>query len=130
MMKNPNHENHLILRSCAYLLSRSHYNMRQVEVQIGILRSWNLRGKRQVKPFERVWGLDDEIKLLKGMIQLKEKILAQPNDYEAILSYTRNSLCFQPTLLQLKEKIRGLREDYKDNTRTPHTNINFDHEAI
>nr|XP_027077161.1 probable transcription factor At4g00390 [Coffea arabica] len=88
------------------------------------------RGKVQEKPFQRIWMRDDEIDLLHIMIDRMEQNAAQPRSYEDIFSHIReHPLSFQPTRIQLKEKIRHLREKYKKNAKEPQKFMKSYHEV-
>ncbi|KAL6992701.1 hypothetical protein U1Q18_010815 [Sarracenia purpurea var. burkii] len=66
--------------------------------------------------FQRLWSEDDEIAILKGMIDYKEKKGVDPlADMVAFHSFIKKSLHVDVSKTQLSEKVRRLKKKYKNN---------------
>ncbi|CAL0302535.1 unnamed protein product [Lupinus luteus] len=70
--------------------------------------------------FQRFWSFDDEIIILKGMVDFISKIGSDPfksfNDFH---SFIKKSLQVEASAIQLKEKIRKLKLKFKKKVETP-----------
>ncbi|MCD7471308.1 hypothetical protein HAX54_011644 [Datura stramonium] len=70
--------------------------------------------KRQL--FQRLWSEDDEIAILKGMIDYRSKKKADPvADLSAFHEFIKKSLHVDVTKTQLQDKIRRLKKKYANN---------------
>ncbi|KAJ8541357.1 hypothetical protein K7X08_002173 [Anisodus acutangulus] len=70
--------------------------------------------KRQL--FQRLWSEDDEIVILKGMIDYRSKKKADPvADLSAFHEFIKKSLQIDVTKTQLQDKIRRLKKKYENN---------------
>lgn len=72
----------------------------------------NDKGKR---PSQRIWGLDDELKIVKGMLEYKEKFGVDFNsNLDSFYRFIKDLLNAVVDKNQLVNKIRKLREKYRD----------------
>lgn len=70
--------------------------------------------KRQL--FQRLWSEDDEIAILKGMIDYRSKKKADPvADLSAFHEFIKKSLHVDVSKSQLQDKIRRLKKKYENN---------------
>ncbi|XP_059279720.1 STOREKEEPER protein-like [Lycium ferocissimum] len=70
--------------------------------------------KRQL--FQRLWSEDDEIAILKGMIDYRSKKKADPvADLSAFHEFIKENLHVDVTKAQLQDKIRRLKKKYENN---------------
>ncbi|CAN4122320.1 unnamed protein product [Withania somnifera] len=70
--------------------------------------------KRQL--FQRLWSEDDEIAILKGMIEYRSKKKADPvADLSAFHEFIKKSLHVDVAKTQLQDKIRRLKKKYENN---------------
>ncbi|XP_060198944.1 probable transcription factor At1g11510 [Lycium barbarum] len=70
--------------------------------------------KRQL--FQRLWSEDDEIAILKGMIDYRSKKKADPvADLSAFHEFIKKNLHVDVTKAQLQDKIRRLKKKYENN---------------
>ncbi|KAK3041898.1 hypothetical protein RJ639_002180 [Escallonia herrerae] len=71
------------------------------------------------KLFQRVWGEDDEIAVLKGMIEYRAKKGADPvaDHMNAFYGFIKKSLHFDCSKTQLADKVRRLKNKYVNNAR-------------
>ncbi|KAK3188168.1 hypothetical protein Dsin_027729 [Dipteronia sinensis] len=66
--------------------------------------------------FQRLWSEDDEIAVLKGMIEFSTKKGVDPNqDMNAFHDFIKKSLHIDVSRTQLVDKIRRLRKKYENN---------------
>ncbi|KAK9265391.1 hypothetical protein L1049_010092 [Liquidambar formosana] len=66
--------------------------------------------------FQRLWSEDDEIEILKGMIEYSSKKGADPSaDMNAFHDFIKKSLHVDVTRAQLGDKIRRLKKKYENN---------------
>ncbi|KAK4421304.1 putative transcription factor [Sesamum alatum] len=66
--------------------------------------------------FQRLWSEDDEIVILKGMIDYAEKKKSDPvADLNAFHDFIKDSLHVDVTRTQLQDKIRRLKKKYENN---------------
>ncbi|XP_030528884.1 probable transcription factor At1g11510 [Rhodamnia argentea] len=74
-------------------------------------------GEESKKPmFHRIWGDDDEVALLQGMIDFREKKGVDPTaNTNAFHHYVKKSLGQEFTASQLANKIRVLKKKYSNN---------------
>ncbi|KAL3819592.1 hypothetical protein ACJIZ3_005497 [Penstemon smallii] len=67
-------------------------------------------------PFQRVWSEDDEIVILKGMLEFAEKKKLNPiADLDAFLEFIKKNLHVDVNNKQLQDKIRRLKKKYMKN---------------
>ncbi|KAK2988235.1 hypothetical protein RJ640_002879 [Escallonia rubra] len=70
------------------------------------------------KLFQRLWSEDDEIAVLKGMIEYTAKKGADPvADMNAFYDFIKKSLHFDCSKTQLADKVRRLKNKYVNNAR-------------
>ncbi|KAJ0981342.1 hypothetical protein J5N97_009597 [Dioscorea zingiberensis] len=81
-----------------------------------------LENTEKKKVFQRIWGADDEIKILKGIIAFYSDKGSEPSsnagfgsDLDAIHSLLKKSLGLEFSRVQLGTKIRGLRRKFQTN---------------
>lgn len=68
------------------------------------------------KLFQRLWSEDDEIAILKGMLEYTAKRGADPSaDASAFHEFVKNSLHVDVSKTQVMDKIRRLKKKYKNN---------------
>ncbi|KAL3522098.1 hypothetical protein ACH5RR_014932 [Cinchona calisaya] len=68
------------------------------------------------KLFQRLWSDDDEIAILKGMIDYSAKKKADPvADLNAFLEFIKKNLHIDVSRTQLQDKIRRLKKKYENN---------------
>ncbi|KAL6573894.1 hypothetical protein OROHE_001436 [Orobanche hederae] len=66
--------------------------------------------------FQRLWSEDDEIAILKGMIDYKAKKKSDPvTDLNAFHDFIKKNLHVDVTRTQLQDKIRKLKKKYENN---------------
>ncbi|KAL6546708.1 hypothetical protein OROMI_022429 [Orobanche minor] len=66
--------------------------------------------------FQRLWSEDDEIAILKGMIDYKAKKKSDPvTDLNAFHDFIKKNLHVDVTRTQLQDKIRRLKKKYENN---------------
>ncbi|MQL80440.1 hypothetical protein Taro_012871 [Colocasia esculenta] len=73
-------------------------------------------GMLEKKPFQRVWTEEDEIAVLKGMIQSRERGEEPEAGLDHFLKFIRKSLHSEFSKTQLSDKIRRLKKKYETNT--------------
>ncbi|CAI0440615.1 unnamed protein product [Linum tenue] len=67
-------------------------------------------------PFQRLWGENDEIAVLSGLIEFAEKKGADPlKDMAAFYDFINKSLAVDVSLAQLKEKVARFRKKFKNH---------------
>ncbi|CAL1386143.1 unnamed protein product [Linum trigynum] len=67
-------------------------------------------------PFQRLWGENDEIAVLSGLIEFAEKKGADPlKDMAAFYDFINKSLAVDVSLAQLKEKVTRFRKKFKNH---------------
>ncbi|KAL6567473.1 hypothetical protein OROGR_001141 [Orobanche gracilis] len=67
-------------------------------------------------PFQRLWSEDDEIAILKGMVDYKAKKKSDPvTDLNAFHVFIKKNLHVDVTRTQLQDKIRKLKKKYENN---------------
>ncbi|WCJ34900.1 DNA-binding storekeeper protein-related transcriptional regulator [Euphorbia peplus] len=67
--------------------------------------------------FQRLWSEDDEVALLKGIMDFIEKKGIDPaKDMNAFYDYIKNSLHFDVALSQLKDKVWRLKKKFENHT--------------
>lgn len=68
------------------------------------------------KLFQRLWSEDDEIAILKGMLDYSAKKKADPvNDLNAFLEFIKKNIHIDVSKTQLQDKIRRLKKKYENN---------------
>ncbi|KAJ0076105.1 hypothetical protein Patl1_35072 [Pistacia atlantica] len=71
---------------------------------------------KKLQPFQRVWSDEDEIVVLKGLIDFTTKKGMDPSqDMNAFRDFIKKSLHVEFTRIQVKEKIRRLKKKYENN---------------
>ncbi|XP_031248065.1 probable transcription factor At1g61730 [Pistacia vera] len=71
---------------------------------------------KKLQPFQRVWSDEDEIAVLKGLIDFTTKKGMDPyQDTNAFHDFIKKSLHVEFTRIQVKEKIRRLKKKYENN---------------
>ncbi|XP_051136330.1 probable transcription factor At1g11510 [Andrographis paniculata] len=66
--------------------------------------------------FQRLWSEDDEIAMLKGMVDYAEKTKSDPvTDLNAFHSFIKDNLHVDVSRNQLQDKIRRLKKKYENN---------------
>ncbi|XP_027078379.2 uncharacterized protein [Coffea arabica] len=66
--------------------------------------------------FQRLWSEDDEIAILKGMLDYSAKKKADPiNDLNAFLEFIKKNIHTDVSKTQLQDKIRRLKKKYENN---------------
>lgn len=84
------------------------------------------------KPFDRLWSEDDEIVVLKGMIDYRAKKKVNPKaDLDGFFEFIKNSVSIDVSKAQLHNKIRTLKRKYdkcnkKVSLKKGHEQIAFD----
>ncbi|KAI4299240.1 hypothetical protein L6164_032717 [Bauhinia variegata] len=74
------------------------------------------RGDDSKKLFQRLWSEDDEIAILKGMVEYSAKNGADPHkDPNAFHDFIKESLHVDVSKVQLMDKIRRLKKKYENN---------------
>ncbi|CAL1352530.1 unnamed protein product [Linum trigynum] len=78
-------------------------------------------GKNEHTPraiFQRLWGENDEIAVLDGLIEFAEEEGADPlKDMAYFYDFIKNSLCVDASLSQLKEKVTRLRKKFMNHAK-------------
>ncbi|CAI0426337.1 unnamed protein product [Linum tenue] len=78
-------------------------------------------GKNEYTPrvlFQRLWGENDEIALLNGLIEFAEKKGADPlKDLAVFYDFIKQSVAVDVSLSQLKEKVIRLRKKFKNHAK-------------
>ncbi|CAL1378725.1 unnamed protein product [Linum trigynum] len=78
-------------------------------------------GKNEYTPrvlFQRLWGENDEIALLNGLIEFAEKKGADPlKDLAVFYDFIKKSVAVDVSLSQLKEKVVRLRKKFKNHAK-------------
>lgn len=83
------------------------------------------------KPFDRLWSEDDEMVIIKGMIEYRGKNKIHPKtDLDGFFEFIKNSISVDVTKTQLHNKIRTLKRKYdncikKVYLRNGHEEITF-----
>ncbi|XP_047330114.1 probable transcription factor At2g01370 [Impatiens glandulifera] len=74
----------------------------------------NLNSETKRKLFQRLWSEDDEVTILKGLIEYAETQGIDPasGDMSYFYEFIRNSLHIEASRSQLKEKIKRLKKKY------------------
>ncbi|XP_055805910.1 GLABROUS1 enhancer-binding protein-like 1 isoform X1 [Solanum dulcamara] len=87
--------------------------------------------KRMMKPppFSKVWSDEDEISILRGIIKFKDQTGRDAGQNMAeFRAFILQSLTLQATLVQLREKIRRLREKYEKTVGRGNASLTTQHE--
>ncbi|CAL0312992.1 unnamed protein product [Lupinus luteus] len=89
------------------------------------------------KLFQRLWSEEDEIAILKGMVEFTSKTGKDPYRYaEAFYEFVKKSLHVEASSNQLKEKIRRLKKKFENNAHRgkngedPNFSKQFDRETF
>ncbi|XP_019439220.1 PREDICTED: GLABROUS1 enhancer-binding protein-like isoform X2 [Lupinus angustifolius] len=89
------------------------------------------------KMFQRLWSEEDEIAILKGMVEFTSKTGKDPYKYaEAFYEFVKKSLHVEASSNQLKEKIRRLKKKFENNAQRgkngedPNFSKQFDRETF
>ncbi|CAL0313186.1 unnamed protein product [Lupinus luteus] len=70
------------------------------------------------KLFQRLWSEEDEIAILKGMVEFTLKVGQDPYKYaDAFYDFMKKSLHAEASVIQLKEKIRRLKGKFENNAK-------------
>ncbi|PON34664.1 Mediator-associated protein [Parasponia andersonii] len=86
-------------------------------------------GDDSKKLFQRLWSEDDEIVILKGMIDYAAKKGADPSaDMTAFLDFIKKSLQLDFTKTQLADKVRRLKKKFENNAGKKKYNPTKPHE--
>lgn len=81
-------------------------------------------------PFQRLWSDEDEITILKGMIEYTTKNGADPySDMNAFHEFIKKSLKVDVTKIQLQDKLRRMRKKFENNVKKKKYNPTKPHDV-